>query len=279
MNLPIFGNSFNEIDFSVQEDRKLSLRKLSAPAFHFATGKLPLRSTLGRYKSMLRPSPFTFRAYFLDTRGVLLFHEPLDGSYKVGDFFYFNVNHWLETREIPLQDGNLILVSSHGRSDRWQSSPGNISLRVSGAGHVAGFRTGFFARSLNAGHKHVGFTGLNPRVEINQKWISSLILINHSSEPSYDNFVCPTVRLHRNKSEFMEASFGKIPPHAYLEKSLLDLFPDAENFLENYGGIGYSVTSLKGASLASLHALRSPKGDLLALEHSRPAHTNIISYL
>lgn len=279
MNLPIFGNALNEIDFTVQNDRKLSMRRLIAPAYHFARRKSSWRAAINNYRNMLAPLPFAFKACFVNKRGEIKCQEELPGAYRAGDFFYLNVNDWLHRNSIPVQDGSLILVSSHGRADRWQSSPGNVTLRVSEAGHAAGYRTGFFARPLNAGHKHVGFTGLNPRIEVSTRWVSGLLLINHSSEPGYDKTVCPTVRLHINSETFLEATFGDIPPHAFSEKSILDLFPNAEEFLAPAGGVGYSVSTLTGASLASVHVLRYRSGQLASLEHSRPAHTNIINYL
>ncbi|MBU3736568.1 MAG: hypothetical protein FGM62_06275 [Methylobacterium sp.] len=95
MNLPIFGNSLNEVDFSVQEDRKLNLRRVGSPLYHFAAGRKSFQAAWGNYKSMFLPSPFTFKAFFLNRQGELLCHGPLPGAYKAGDFFYLNVNDWL----------------------------------------------------------------------------------------------------------------------------------------------------------------------------------------
>jgi hypothetical protein len=279
LNLPIFGDALNEVDFSVQDDRKLSMRRLIAPAYHFVRGGSSWRAALSNYRNMLAPSPFRFKACFVDRQGEIKCHEEFLDTYQAGDFFYLNVNEWLRRHDIKMQDGSLILISSHGRADRWQSSPGNVTLRVSEGGHVAGYRTGFFARALNSGHKHVGFTGLNPRIEVNAQWVSGLLLVNHSSEPAYDKTVRPTVRLHRNPESFLETTFGDIAPHAASERSILELFPNAEEFLASAGGIGYSVSTLSGASLASVHVLRHRSGQLASLEHSRPAHTNIINYL
>lgn len=278
LNLPIFGSALNEIDFTVQDDRKLSMRRLIAPAYHFARGRSSWSAAIRNYRNMLAPPAFTFKACFVNRCGEITCHAELPGSYRAGDFFYLNVNDWLFCNNIPMQDGSLILVSSHGRADRWQSSPGNVTIRTTEAGHAAGYRTGFFARPLNAGHKHFGFTGLNPRIEVNKRWVSGLLFINHSSEPGYDETVCPTVRLHINPEKYLETSFGDIAPHAASERSILELFPNAEEFLAPAGGIGYSISTLTGASLASVHVLRHRSGQLASLEHSRPAHTNIINY-
>lgn len=279
MNFPIFGDAVNEVDFTVQDDRRLTSRRIASPFYRWIFRGLPFATMLSDYQHMFAPRPLTFRGCFVDCKGELLCHGEFPGAHHPGDYFHCNINDWLASHNVPLQDGNFILVSNRGRADRWQSSPGNITLRIRSGSRVAGYRTGFFARPLNAGHKHVGFTGLNPRVEANEHWVSGLLLINHSSEPGYDNRVKPTVRLYRSDKEYLEADFGEIAPHASAERSILELFPDAEKFLSQSGGIGYTITTLKGTSLASVHVLRSRRGELAALEHSRPAHTNIINYM
>ncbi len=279
LNFPIFGNLVNEIDFTVQEDRKLNWRRIASPLYRSIFRRESVKSMLSDYRHMFDPQEFTFRACIVDRSGKHVCSGPLEGSYRAGDHFYCHVNEWIARQGAPMVDGNLILISNRGRADRWKSSPGNVTLRVSSDASIAGYRTGFFSRPLNAGHKHLGFTGLNPRVEANAEWVSGLMLINHSSEPTYEKWVRPSVRLYRSSGEYLEADFGDIAPHSSLERSLLQLFPDADSFLACSGGVGYTVTKLEGASLASLHVLRSRSGELCALEHSRPAHTNVINYL
>lgn len=279
LNFPIFGNAVNQVDFSIQEDRKLTIRRAGSPLYRFLTRKLGLRAMLRDYRNMVSPQPFTFRGVFIDRAGKQLCCADIPGAFHAGDFFYCDINEWLTAHQIPVQDGNFILVANRGLADRWQSSPGNVSLTVNYEDRITGYRTGFFARPLNAGNKHVGFTGLNPRVEVTDQWISGLLLINHSSDPGYDAWVNPTVRLYRDDQNYLEAEFGNIAPHAGAERSVLELFPEAEAFLAPSHGIGYTVTRLSGFSLASVHVLRTRTGMLAALEHSRPAHTNIINYL
>jgi hypothetical protein len=279
LNFPMFGNLVNEIDFTVQEDRKLNWRRLVSPLYRCLFRGESFGNMLSDYRHVFNPHGFSLRACFVDRDGRHVCSGQFTGTYRAGDHFYCNVNDWVVSQGAAMADGSLILIASRGRADRWQSSPGNVTLRVSNTATVAGYRTGFFARPLNAGHKHVGFTGLNPRVEANDKWVSGLLLINHSSEPAYDKWACPTVRLYRADGEYREAEFGDIAPHSSLERSVLQLFPDAEAFLAPSGGVGYTVTTLQGASLASVHVLRTCSGELCALEHSRPAHTNIINYL
>jgi hypothetical protein len=170
-------------------------------------------------------------------------------------------------------------VANHGRPDLFNSSPGNATLRAISNDTVAGYRTGFFCRTLNDGKKHFGFTGLNPQIEVSEHAVASLLFVNHSSDPAYDRQVSPTVRLHRSVGEFIEVSFGNIPAHAAVEKPITELFPNAAEFLAPCGGRGFSVSTLKGATLASVHVLRRPDGVLLSMEHSRPAYPNIVDYL
>jgi hypothetical protein len=101
--------------------------------------------------------------------------------------------------------------------------------------------------------------------------------MNHSSDPGYDRTVSPVIRLHRSHDEYLEAPFGTIPPHGALERGIADVFPGAATFVGADGG--YTITRNKGASLASLHVLRAADGSSMALDHSRPAHTNVVAYI
>lgn len=278
LNFPIFGDMENHIDITIQEPLPITGRKLAAPMYHWFKKRKRLAATLRDYRLLLTNPPYRFKGVFLDRQGKQLAADKLPGKFRAGDYFHCNVNEWLAELGVDMTDGNFILVADHGRPDLFSSSPGNATLRVVGPRHVAGYRTGFFCRLLNVGHKHFGFTGLNPQIEVSEHAIAALLLINHSSDPDYDRSVCPTVRLHRGVDEFLEAPFGDIPPHAALERSITELFPDAAEFLAPTDGRGYSITTLRGASLASIHVLRAPDGELLSLEHSRPAHPNIVSY-
>jgi hypothetical protein len=279
LNFPVFGGAENHIDFTLQDDPKRTLKRLAVPAYHLVKGRKTLAAALDDYRHLFGAEPYRFRGVYLDRHGQERLVGDLPGEYRPGGFFHCNLNAWLASHQVPLADGNFILVANRGRADRFQSSPGNVTLRIMTAQHVCGYRTGFFSRPLNAGHKHYGFTGLNPHVEVNARWLSSLLLINHSSDPAYDRHASPTVRLYRPDGAHLEAPFGDIAPHAAAERSLLDLFPDAEQFLAARGGRGYTVTRLKGASLASIHVMRTRDGQLASMEHSRPAHPNVVDYL
>jgi hypothetical protein len=242
-------------------------------------GRKPLEVVVSDYKNILFGEPYHFRGIYLDRQGRQLLKAPLPGEYKSGGFFHIHLNQWLEGHGVPLIDGNLILVANRGRADRFSSSPGNVTLRIVADQNVCGFRTGFFSRPLNDGKKHFGYTGVNPHVESSEYWLSSILLINHSSDPAYDRKVIPTVRLHRGTNEFLEAPFGQIAPHASLERTIDEIFPDAREYLAGHAGRGYAITRLKGVSLASVHIFRHRDGRLTSMEHSRPLHPNIVNYL
>lgn len=275
---PILSNMENHIDISLQEPLRISVRKMIAPLYHCAKKRKTLRDTLRDYLVMLTNPKYCFKGYFVDRKGKLRASAEFEGAFSAGEYFHLNVNSWLWSYDLPIQDGTFILVANHGRPDLFNSSPGNASLRLIGKDTVAGYRTGFFCRKLNDGKKHFGFTGLNPQIEVSGDAIASLLFINHSSDPSYDRPANPIVRLHRGVNDYIETHFGEIPPHAAVERSIPELFPNVVNFLSPVGGRGYTVTSLKGTSLASVHVLRRPDGALLSMEHSRPAYPNIVKY-
>lgn len=275
---PIFADMENHVDITLQEPLAVTGRKLGAPLYHFFRKRKALRDMLRDYAILLTNPDYRFRGIFIDRTGRPCATGVFEGSFRAGDYFHANVNAWLQAQGCRIEDGTFILVANHGRPDLFNSSPGNASLRVVGKDTVAGYRTGFFCRALNDGKKHFGFTGLNPQIEISEHAVASLLFVNHSSDPQYDKSVSPVVRLHRSVEEYIEAPFGEIPPHAGMEKRITELFPDAAEFLAPTEGRGHSVTTLKGASLASVHILRRPDGVLLSMEHSRPAYPNIVQY-
>lgn len=279
LNFPVFAGAQNHIDLTLQYEPRITPKRLATPFYHFLKGRKPLKTLVRDYQNIFFGESYSFRGIYLDRMGRQLLQAPLPGEYKPGGFFHIQLNQWLKNYNVTLVDGNFILVANRGRADRFSSSPGNVTLRIVTDENLCGFRTGFFSRPLNSGHKHFGFTGLNPHVESNERWLSSILLINHSSDPAYDRQVIPTVRLHRSTSEFLEAPFGQIAPHASLERTIDEIFPKAREYLAGHAGRGYTITRLKGASLASIHIFRTRDGRLASMEHSRPAHANIVDYL
>lgn len=277
---PVFKNYENVFDFVVQDSINGSgLKDLAKPFYYWLKGQKDFSIMLKSYWWILTRAKIKFRYAYLTRDGKLLHQWQDDGSYGQGDVFTVNLSKKLQDASIKQEDGEFLLIASRGRLDRWSSSPGNVTSRYVGAHSLAGFRTGFFARPLNSSAKgHFGFTGLNPKVRLDENYEASIMLINHSSNPNYELVADPIVYLYRSPTEFMEAPFGDIPPLGIVEKKLTDMFPNAQDFLKPTGGFGYTVTKVKGVSLASLHLMRDRKGALLAIEHSRPAHAAVIRY-
>lgn len=277
---PVFGDCENTFDFAVQPNLfPRNFRSFVKPFYYFLTKKKPFARMAADYKHFLSREKIRFRSAFLDRDGNLIKRWDLPGTYGVGQSISVNLNRLMNEAGLSLIDGEFLLVASRGRPDLWSSSPGNVTARYVGSSYIAGYRTGFFARALNSNAKgHFGFTGINPKILLNNELEPSLMLLNHSSEPSYERSVEPKVRLFRNTDEFLEADFGPIPPFGIRERSLRSLFPQADEFLAPVGGRGFTITQAKGVTLASIHLMRGKSGKTLGMEHSRPAHGNVIKY-
>jgi hypothetical protein len=278
--VPVFADARTFLDFSVQPTLAPRARSYAEPLYWaLKKKKKPLAAAIDYWNLALR-RPLAFRAILVSRHGHYLAQWPLAKGLRVGDFFSTDVSALAESSGIAAQDALLIVVANRGRTDLWSSSPGSLNVRYVGERTLCGFRTGLFARTLNPvqGAAHFGFTGLNPQVRIDGSMVPSVLLMNHSSEPEYDRTVSPTIRLHRSHDEFLEAPFGTIAPHGALERAVADLFPDAQSFL-GAEGRGYTIAHNKGASLASLHVIRARDGSSMALDHSRPAHTNVVAYI
>ena len=278
-NLPVFGDVLNEVSFVVQPERRSSLRVLLSPLFRFMARGLPWKIFLDDCRHVLFPKPYFFSFVYISSSGEEYGVHEKFGPYREGDFFYLNINSWMVANGINQKEGNLIIFANRGRPDRWQSSPGNVEIRYTNQKYIAGFRTGFFARPLNeAGKIHLGYRGVNPGVVCNAARVSGILLINHSSNPLYSTSVSPVVRLYRPDGQYLESEFGSISPHSFVEKSIPQLFSGWKEFLRPCGGRGFTIASLEGFTLASMHTVRDERGNLVAIEHSRPGPANVIKF-
>lgn len=270
---PVFADAENTLDFVVQDSLRPSLRSFARVGFAYLRKQKTLDAVWRDGINALFGRGMAFRGALVTRAGKFVGAWDLSGPLHAGEFFSTSVNRLLGS---AIEDGVFVLIASRGRLDRWSSSPGSATARYVGRDYVAGYRTGLFARPLNpvAGKKHFGFTGINPQVMVGDDVAASVLLINHSSDPGYDRAVSPTMRLYRDPQNFLEAPFGEIPAHGALERSVTDLFPDAARFLGN--GRGYTITRVSGASLASIHLLRSKSGRTLGMDHSRPSYTNVV---
>lgn len=258
---------------------KRTPRTLALPFYYLWQGQKSFKSTLQTFNWIVTQKKIQFRGALLNRDGALLSQFSVPGEFGPGDIFEVNVSELRRKAGLPDEDGQFLLIASRGRLDRMNSAPGNTTIRYIGDNFIAGYRTGFFARPLNSSTKgHFGFTGINPQIMATDKLVSSLLLINHSSNPAYTTSVTPTVRLYRNNEEFIENSFGTITPLGMREMSILDLFPNAKEFLAPNKGLGTTITKAKGVTLASLHITRCSNGGSFGIEHSRPSHANVVNY-
>lgn len=278
---PIFADAENHIEFVIQDSLRPSLRSLGRIAYAVAKRQKSLPVACRDTLNAMFGVGMRFRGAYLTRQGEFRRTWKLSGGLQAGEFFSVSVNELLRKDGLPTADGLFMLIANRGRLDRWSTSPGSATARYVGEQYLAGYRTGLFARPLNPvdGKRHFGFTGINPQVLIRGDIVASLLLINHSSDPGYDRSVTPTVRLCRDPHAYLEADFAEIPPHGAVERVITDIFPDAESFLAPTGGRGLTIARAKGASLASIHLLRSRSRWTMALDHSRPSHTNVVDYV
>jgi hypothetical protein len=84
--------------------------------------------------------------------------------------------------------------------------------------------------------------------------------------------------LYRPDGKFLDADFGPVPAFGGIERSIEDLFGDSvRQFLEPSGGLGTTVTRVKGYTLAGITVLRSRDGGSMAIEHTRPTQSYLLN--
>lgn len=275
---PVFADAENSLDFVVHESLRPTARSLARIGVAMLKKQKPIDAIGRDVLNAVFGRGMAFRGAFLTRSGEFVRDWTLSEPLHVGQFFHASINRLLRESAIAVSDGLFVLIASRGRLDRWSSSPGSATARYVGKDYISGYRTGLFARPLNpvAGKRHFGFTGVNPQVIVADDIVPSVLLINHSSDPGYDRPVSPTIRLYRHPRSYLEAPYGEIPPHGALERAVTDLFPQAPEFLAPVRGKGVTVARAQGASLASVHILRSKSGRTMGLDHSRPAYTNVV---
>lgn len=277
---PVFAQAHNQVDFMVQPSFIPTWRDWARPANDWRKKRKTFARTIHTYLNLTLRRPINLRGAFLTRQGELVQSWELQQGLRAGDFHVADINALLVAAGKPLVDGIFVLVASRGRPDLWDSSPGSATARYVGANFVAGFRTGFFARTINPvdGKKHFGFTGINPQVFLGDGLQAAIMLINHSSDPAYDKTVIPRIRLYRTPADYLETEFGPIAPHGGLERSVLELFPAAAEFLAPNAGRGLTIIRAPDSSLASIHIVRNSVNGSMGLDHSRPAHMNVVDY-
>lgn len=225
-----------------------------------------------------------FKLHILSRNGEYRASHDLPGSYRPGASVEVELSQLFKDLKLPDDDYLVVAVMSRGRMDGYRSSPASFSMTYIDQDNVAIYRTGAFARPLNEGRlkSHVGFTGINPKIIATRDVVSSLMLINHSSDPEYAATASPATVLIREDGEQLEGEFGDIPALGAREASVTDIFGSKVfDFLKPFGGRATTVTTCRGITLGSLHLQRSNDNlrKLLGIEHSRPAHMNLAGIL
>lgn len=265
---------FKPLDYKkLARDARASLRSGFKAAVRFAGETAPLLI-------FCRDARLRFRVLITTRDGVLLGEEQIPGSYPPGGSVDIDVSAVIARLGLLDDDYLAIMVMSNGRHDALRSSPGSYSMTYATARTFTTYRTGGFTRILNDPKKksHFGFRGINPVTLADDRAMSSIFLINHSSDPSYDTTVTPRVVLLRADGATREATFGPIPAFGGRERRINDLFgSDVGAFLAPFGGRGTTITTCPGVTLASLHLLRSRDGSSFSIEHSRPTHAYLLN--
>jgi len=281
---PIFKGVRTFVSFSVRPDyQPLQLRRMHL-GLVTAVRRGPFELIrFGRERLDLalfcRSRSLRFRLLLLTRCGRHLATHRYDDAVQPGGSIDVDVNAARKAHDLPDDDMMGILVMTNGRHDAFRSSPGSYSMTYVGDTTYSTYRTGGFARLLNERNrkKHHGFRGINPKIIVDNTYTSSILLINHSSDPAYDEAAMPNCVLLREDGQSIEAPFGTIPAFGGLERSMEDLFGEsAQAFLAAADGRGTTVISCPGVTLASLHLVRRRDGASMAIEHSRPTHTYLL---
>ncbi len=274
VSFPFFCGVENTFEFTVQDSLRIQgWRNFSYPAYTAYKKQKTWTHALHDYGHILSGNHIYFDVHRLNQDGTYVQSEGRFGPFKIGESFVFKSN----LSDKAGTNGLMLFVASRGRLDKMTSSPGNMTVRYASNQAVAGYRTGFFARPLNEKKGHYGYMGLNPALSQNPQIESGILLINHSSDPEYSKAVTPKVRLYKSHDEFIESELGAIAPHGFLEKGLHEIFPQFESFKAGAKNL-WTVSNCQGVSLASFHTYRNRQGQLMAIEHSRPSHAQVIQY-
>lgn len=276
---PVFGDRDNRLSFSLGYDL-IGTRKQTARRF---LGSIKRRQGVRWYTLRdlfaVGPPHVRVRGAFLTREGGLVSRVGEIADLVPGGSFDISVNALLETQDVAVKDGMFLVVMSRGRRDAFDSSPGSFSMTYENDRSYTCYRTGAFGRVLNDPRvkKHSGFMSVNPKVVVDDVHTSSVLLINHSSWPEYDQTVEPTMELLRPDGTKLVGAFGPVPPFGGIERGVEEVFPDAREFLAPSRGLGMTVTRATGATLAGLSLTRSRDGSLMAIEHTRPTQAYLIN--
>lgn len=220
------------------------------------------------------------RGVLTTRQGEFIREFPELGVWRAGQSFEINVNKMLADYGLPLKDAMFMLIMNLGDHPEALSDINIFSMSYEDDHFYTTYRTGAFARTLNdfSKKKHAGFMSVNPKIIVNQSHVSSLLFINHSSDPAYADMVCPTIKLYRSDGESLEKEFGPISAFGCVERSMEDIFGmSVREFLAPAGGLGTTVSTVRGYTLAGISVLRSRDGRSMSIEHTRPTQSYLIN--
>lgn len=278
---PVFAGCVNKVSQAVRLDFcRFSWKKaVKSSLGMLRAGRLP---SLGMFAPLLTGGygAMRVRGALTNRQGEFIQDFGELGVWRAGQAFEINVNDLMTNHRIPMQDAIFMLIMNLGDHTEGLTDLNIFSMSYEGDYFYTNYRTGAFARTLNdfSKKKHAGFMSVNPKIIVNQSHVSSLLFINHSSDPAYADTVNPTVQLYRPDGKSLEQEFGPIPAFGCVERSLEDIFGmGVGKFLESAGGLGTTISRVKGYTLAGISVLRSRDGRSMAIEHTRPTQSYLLN--
>lgn len=278
---PVFQNCTNRVSQAVRLD------------FCRFSWKKAVKQSLQQLKQTRVPSPSMLLPLLTRKHGTMRVRGALTtrsgefvkdfghlGEWSAGQAFELNVNELMAAHRIPMMDAMFMLIMNLGDHAEALSDANIFSMSYEGERFFTNYRTGAFARTLNdfAKKKHAGFMSVNPKVIVNETYVSSLLFINHSSTPLYDDTVYPYIRLYRPDGASLDAEFGPVPAFGGVERSVEAIFgSDVRAYLHATGGVATTVTRVKGYTLAGISILRSRDGRSMSIEHTRPTQSYLLN--
>lgn len=277
LHIPILAEpSETYIDFAANHDfKKRTLKGLARVVYYYIKKIKNFKESLFLLWCWIFQPEVKYRFVILDSHGKSYLGPISLKEHQRNSSFSFKLSDYVRKEQLK-PHSTLVIIGSRGRVDRWSSSPGNVSVKFVTPQSIYGYRTGFFARQLNARKGHFGFTGVNPKVILDSEYGSKVMLVNHSSKPEYDQVLNPRLKIFNLNNEFLEAEFGKIEPHSYRIVDLEEIIPGAQELLKKTDGLGMSVIEEKGSSLASYHLVYNKKTGSIAMDHSRPSQSQLL---
>lgn len=221
----------------------------------------------------LRGIRVRFRGAFLDRDGHLVAEIPPFAEVRYLQGFDISIDQLLQHQAVPRQDGQFLLIADRGIKLDGGYSIGTIGAVFRSPTAFACYRNGAFARPVNefSHHRPRGFRSIAPHMICNETSEASAYFFNFSSDPHFDRTAAPRVRLYRSRDEWLEGTFGEIPPWGARERTLTEMFgAGVRDFLGPVDGMGTVIAVEDGLTLGSLHLIRNRVTGAMAIEHTRP---------